>query len=222
MNISPMPRREYPSETFVYSLCWRWASGLASFLSHARAHNLDRVPPTGPLLVAANHASYLDPIYLGCVISRPTQYMAKDTLFRGPLGALISRLGAFPVRRGESDPGAIRTAMRALRSGDALIMFPEGTRGGGADMLDAQKGVGFLATRTGAAVLPAYLHGMADVFGRRRPWPRPGQVEIVFGEPRHYARNDDPGEAAAEVVRDIGRLRSSVPSLELDHARRAG
>ena len=201
MNISPMPRREYPSETFVYSLCWRWASGLASFLSHARAHNLDRVPPTGPLLVAANHASYLDPIYLGCVISRPTQYMAKDTLFRGP--------------------GAIRTAMRALRSGDALIMFPEGTRGGGADMLDAQKGVGFLATRTGAAVLPAYLHGMADVFGRRRPWPRPGQVEIVFGEPRHYARDDDPGEAAAEVVRDIGRLRSSVPSLELDHARRA-
>ncbi|MBT3270591.1 1-acyl-sn-glycerol-3-phosphate acyltransferase [Candidatus Poribacteria bacterium] len=222
MNISPMPRREYPTETVVYGLCWRWAAGLASFLSHARVHNLDHVPPAGPLLVAANHSSYLDPIYLGSAISRPTRYMAKDTLFRGPLGALISRLGAFPVRRGDADPGAIRTAMRSLKQGDVLIMFPEGTRGQGADMLDAQKGIGFLATRTGAAVLPAYLHGMAEVFGRARGWPRPGQVEIVFGEPRQYLRDDDPSEAAVEVVRDIKLLGSSIDSLKLDRARRVG
>ncbi len=216
MNIIPLPRRPYPANRFVYDLCWRWSRALATVLSRARVHNLDRVPTDGPLLVAANHSSYLDPVFVGCVITRPTRYMAKDTLFKGPLGLLLPALGAFPVRRGKTDPGAIRTAMRVLKDEHVLVLFPEGTRGEGDDLLDAQKGVGFLATRMGAAVIPCYLSGLSEVLGKGQKWFRRRQVEIVFGEPRKYGRKDDPGEAAAEVVEELGRLRASMGSLRLD------
>ena len=216
MNISALPRRTYPTDRFVYNLCWRWSRALATVLARARVHNLDRIPTDGLLLVAANHSSYLDPVFVGCVLTRPTRYMAKDTLFAGPFGAFLRVLGAFPVKRGESDPGAIRTAMRVLKDGHALVLFPEGTRGEGDDLLDAQKGVGFLATRMGATVVPCYLDGLSGVLGRRQLWFRRRQVEIVFGEPRVYGRKDDPSEAAAEVVAELGSLRASMASLRLD------
>jgi 1-acyl-sn-glycerol-3-phosphate acyltransferase len=216
MNISPLPRRTYPSDRLTYDLCWRWSRALATVLGRARVHNLDRLPAEGPVLVAANHSSYLDPVFVGCVITRPTRYMAKDALFRGPLGVLLPALGAFPVKRGKTDPGAIRTAMRVLKDGQVLVLFPEGTRGEGEDLLDAQKGVGFLATRMGATVVPCYLDGVSEVLGRGQRWFRRRQVEIVFGEPRVYGREHDPGEAAEEVVAELRNLRASMGSLRLD------
>ena len=224
MNVLPLPRRPYPSEEFLYTGCWRWSRALASYLSHTRVHFSERIPKTGPLLVAANHSSFLDPVYVGAVLTRPTRYMAKDTLFWGPFGTFLRALGAFPVRRGKADAGAIRTAMRVLKAGDALVMFPEGTRGAAmdADIRDAQKGVGFLATRMNATVLPVYVHGLGEVLGRGQRWFRRGQVDIVFGEPRDYARDHDPGDVATEVVQEIARLRASFGSLELDRSLRVG
>lgn len=224
MNVSPAPRRAYPSDDFVYAVCWAWSGALSSYLSHTRVHFSERIPETGPLLVAANHSSFLDPVYVGAMLTRPTRYMAKNTLFKRPFGGFLRRLGAFPVRRGEPDAGAIRTAMRVLKQGDALVMFPEGTRAqtDEADLREAQKGVGFLATRMGAVVVPVYVHGLSEVLGRGQRWFRRGQVDIVVGEPRRYAREDDPGEAAAEVVAEIARLRASIGSLRLDRSLRVG
>ena len=94
-----------------------------------RVSGRERVPRTGPLIVAANHVSYFDPPVLGCALPRPLHFMAKKELFAVPLlGAMIRLYNAFPVDRGRGDVGAIKRAVEALKAGNAVLLFPEGTR----------------------------------------------------------------------------------------------
>src|SRR5215210_6016824 len=91
---------------------------------HGRLH----IPRRGAVILASNHRSFLDPFLIGCSLRRPIYFMAKRELFRRPLqGWLLNALGAFPVRRGESDEEAMETARTVLRRGDAVVIFPEGT-----------------------------------------------------------------------------------------------
>ena len=126
-----------------------------------RVHGAQNVPRTGPLIVACNHVSYLDPPLLGTACPRRIQYMAKQELFTIPvLGAAIRAVGAYPVDRKGSAVAAIKRSVEVLKSGGAVGIFPEGTRnrdGSGT----AQSGVGLLASLSGAPVLPACVTGTA-------------------------------------------------------------
>ncbi len=138
--------------------------------------NPERVPRSGPLIIACNHVSYIDPPALGAMSPRPVAYMAKKELFDLPfLGPLIRKLGAFPVDRQRGDTAAIRAALRVLRTGAALGIFPEGTRN-----LDGsarpQLGVALLAAMSGATVIPAYVAGTLDA----RSFAK---ITVFFGEP---------------------------------------
>lgn len=165
----------------------------------------------GATIVAANHRSFLDPFVIGACLpwDKPMNYVAKVELFeRSWQGFFLSRLGAFPIRRGESDDEAIRTAELVLARGGTICIFPEGTRIRKGSLGKPKRGVGRLAMRTGAPVLPVAVKGSEDV--RRGWWIRPRKVRVRVGRPMTFPLADDPSPAQAAAV--VSRV---WPNVEL-------
>ena len=133
---------------------------LARAMFRLESQGRDNIPATGPVLLVANHSSLLDPPLIGAAARRQLIFLAKVELFQFPLfGGLMRRLNARPVRRDGADPAALRTAMRVLEEGRALLIFPEGTRGDEGVIRPAKAGAGMLAVLSGASVVPVYVRG---------------------------------------------------------------
>ena len=156
---------------------------------------------SGGLIVAANHRSFLDPFAIGAALPwrRPMNYVAKIELFeRRWQGWLLSRLGAFPIRRGEADEVAMETARQIVIRGGAVCIFPEGTRIRRGTLASPRRGVGRLALQTGAPVLPTSVFGSEHV---RRTWRiRPRQVRVRLGRAMTFPRVEEPSPPLAESV----------------------
>ncbi len=160
--------------------CW-WSYIL---LFGGRAWGYRDVPRSGGVLLVCNHQSFLDPMLATLALPRQCSYMARDSLFRnGPFRRLIESLNAFPVRRGEADLRAIKEALRRLRDGYAVLIFPEGTRSASGQMGPIQPGVAMLAKRAGVPVVPMAIDGACDVWPRDRKLPRAGRVHVKYGRP---------------------------------------
>ena len=155
----------------------------------------------GGIIVAANHRSFLDPFVVGACLPwrRPMNYMAKVELFeRRWQGWVLSRLGAFPVRRGESDEESMLTARMIAERGGAVCLFPEGTRIRRGTLASPKRGVGRLALQTGAVVIPTAVLGTEEV---RRGWRiRPRKCRVRMGPPMTFPRAEEPSPALAETV----------------------
>lgn len=124
------------------------------------------VPRRGGLIIACNHISELDPPVLGCTIPRPVAFMAKVELFRHRFGEFfLGKLNAFPVNRSAIDTRALRTAVDMLKRGEAVVIFPEGTRSHDGRLLPVKAGIGLVAVSSGVPVLPAFIWG-TDKAGR--------------------------------------------------------
>jgi 1-acyl-sn-glycerol-3-phosphate acyltransferase len=160
----------------------------------------DRVPASGPVVLAANHIGFLDGPLMAIVGPRPVHAMTKDELFTGPLGAFLTGAGQIPVNRDEPDPTALKVALRVLRDGGIAGMFPESTRGAG-DMAQAAGGAAYLAMVTGAPVVPvAFLGTRLPGTGSTFP-PAGSRIVLSYGEPIDVAARPWP------------RLRPDVRSL---------
>ncbi|HEX4730188.1 MAG TPA: 1-acyl-sn-glycerol-3-phosphate acyltransferase [Solirubrobacterales bacterium] len=163
----------------------------------------------GGLIVAANHRSFLDPFAIGGCLPwrRPMNYVAKVELFeRRWQGWILSRLGAFPVRRGESDEESMETARQIVERGGAVCIFPEGTRTRRGTLSHPRRGVGRLALQTGAPVIPTAVLGTEHV---RRGWRiRPRKVKVRLGRAMTFPRAEEPSKALAETV--TGRIWPNV------------
>src|SRR3954465_14060940 len=155
----------------------------------------------GGLIVASNHRSFLDPFVIGATLPwrRPMQYVAKVELFeRAWRGWILSRVGAFPIRRGQSDETAMETARLVLDRGGTVCIFPEGTRIRSGSLATPRRGVGRLALETGAAVAPVAVHGTEHV---RRGWRiRPRKVTLRVGRPVTFPRTRHPSPGLAATV----------------------
>lgn len=136
---------------------------------------VENIPAQGGVVLVSNHISYWDPVVIGCALPRRVYFMAKQELFKIPLlGPFITRVGAFPIKRGGADRSAIRTALSHLESGRVVGIFPEGTRNKGDDMLDPHLGAAMLSTRASVPVLPVAVMGTRGFFGK---------IFIIFGKP---------------------------------------
>ena len=155
----------------------------------------------GGLIVASNHRSFLDPFVIGATLPwrRPMQYVAKVELFeRRWQGWVLSRVGAFPIRRGQSDETAMETAGLVLARGGTVCIFPEGTRIRSGSLATPKRGVGRLALETGAAVVPFAVYGTEQV---RRGWRiRPRKVKLRVGRTMTFPRTEHPSPALAATV----------------------
>jgi 1-acyl-sn-glycerol-3-phosphate acyltransferase len=172
-----------------------------------RVIGAEKIPRDGGLIIAANHISNFDPPILGVALPRPVSYMAKKELFAIPvLKTVIANLNAFSVDREAGGTAALRAALRMLKEGRCVGIFPEGGRNV-TGTNDEKAGAAFLAAASGAPVVPAAIVGTR----RLRPF---GSVTVVFGDPVHVVRNrqskeDDLEKGAAEIMQRIRTLEES-------------
>jgi 1-acyl-sn-glycerol-3-phosphate acyltransferase len=199
----------------------RIAAALARFglSALARVHvELDgELPKEGPLIVVANHLSNADPPlvagWLTPRLGRQLHILAKESLFVGPIGAILRQLGATPVRSGGSDIEAFRVALGVLDRGEVLCIFPEGTRSGDGKLAQAKPGVAMLATRSGVPILPVGVSGTDRFLGRGGRFPRIGsRITLRVGRPFVVAldptlpRRESIQRASDEIMSHIAEL----------------
>ncbi len=166
---------------------WVWNIGfppvraVATALVPIRVEGREHLPATGPYILVSNHISMYDPFAIEFALGVPIRYMAKRELFVVPvLGFILRAIGNFPVRRGESDRRALETALRVLQAGQPLGFFPEGTRSKDGSLRRGKPGIGFLARRSGASMVPVAVTGTPQA-GVRIP-PR-GDIVVRVGPP---------------------------------------
>jgi 1-acyl-sn-glycerol-3-phosphate acyltransferase len=167
---------------FVYELVRIVTSVYAWTFFRARGLNAEKVPASGPVILAPNHFSFMDHFFLGCSIRRKVRFMAKSQLFKRPMQWIYTHGGVFPVRRGHRDDEWFVTAETILRGGGCVGMYPEGGRARDGQLAaSAKPGIGRLALETGAPVVPVAIFGSQRV----RNWKRLHfpKVTVQYGEP---------------------------------------
>jgi 1-acyl-sn-glycerol-3-phosphate acyltransferase len=201
----------------VYSVSRLLLDGLLVLLSGWKVRGREHIPRTGGLIVASNHISYMDPPLIGTAAIRELHYLAKEELFRQPLlGPLIRAFHAIPIRRGMADLSGLARAIEVLKGGDALIMFPEGSRMRDGELHPARPGVGMLAVGGDAKIVPCFISGS----DRPNQWfLRRVKLRVSFGPARTWQElagdlaAEPPGRAmyqriADGVMKDIAALKA--------------
>jgi 1-acyl-sn-glycerol-3-phosphate acyltransferase len=141
------------------------------------------IPATGPFIIAPVHRSNLDTPIAGCAMTRRARYLAKDSMWSfKPMGWLVSSLGGFPVARGTADREALKRCIEVLAAGEPLVMFPEGTRCSGPTIAQLFDGAAYVASKTGAPILPVGIGGSEKIMPRGAKFIYPRKVHVIIGE----------------------------------------
>ncbi|HET9728302.1 MAG TPA: lysophospholipid acyltransferase family protein [Acidimicrobiia bacterium] len=159
--------------------------GGSHILFRARVKGQEHIPTQGGFVLASSHRSMMDIPFASWLTSRRLRYMGKQQLFSVPvLGSIFTALGGFPVARDGTDRKAVRDAMAMLHAGDALLMYPEGTRQHGPKIQPLEPGAAYLAMRAGVPIVPVAVAGTEEILrGHGTHLPRFGRVSVVIGEP---------------------------------------
>lgn len=190
--------------TLLFKICFR-----------IRISGSENCPKAGPLIIALNHASFLDPLIAGVAVPRPLNFMARHSLFRNRIfGRILMSVNAFPLRREGADLGAMRAAIDKLRQGKAVLIFPEGTRSRDGNLGPPRAGIGLLMAMSGADILPCYIDGSIDVLPRGAIFPRFKKISVYIGRPLRFNANvsgkDSYMRIAAQVMQAISELKDNI------------
>jgi len=191
-------------------LCWI----ISVIFFPMKVEGLENIPRRGGFIIAGNHASYLDPVILGVACPRVLNYLARNSLFRHFLFRwILLHVNVIPLKRHSADFSALKEALRRLEKGEGFLLFPEGTRrSAGQDMGKGLAGVGFLARKCQAPVIPAYIKDSDKALPRGSKFIRRSPVTVVFGtlvlpsEGRDVSDED----MTSEVMKHIASLRDSI------------
>jgi len=167
----------------------------------------ENIPRKGGFILASNHVSFIDPGVLGCACFRPLSYMARDTLFDVPvLGPWMRAVNCIPVKRKSADISAIKEAMKRVKQGGAIGLFPEGTRQTSEVPERAEAGVGFLAAKLEVPVLPAFIKGAQNALPKGSKFLRPAKVTVFFGTPVLFNKQMSRDDIAQAILEDMRQL----------------
>lgn len=173
---------------------WHWfAATVYGAVFRGEVVGTENIPTSGPFLIAANHASHLDPPLVGCQVPRQMRFFARKTLWSNAVASWwLDAVETIPVDRDSGDVGAIRRVLQALHEDRAVVLFPEGTRSPDGHLQTPKAGVGLMACKTGAPVVPCRIYGSFAAFGKGAKLPRFGTpISLVFGRPITAAEYDD-------------------------------
>ena len=193
----------------------RQATGrlLSRALGRIELHGLERIPPSGPLVLAVNHRDFLDGPLLFGFVPRPVNFLVKIEAFTPRAAPFLRGTGQIPVVRTRIDVAAVRVSLRLLRGGGVVGIFPEGARGDGR-VRTARPGVGYFALRTGAPVVPVACHGTDSLKHRRVRRPA---VRITFGPPLDLGRVPDGRRVNRRAVLEATEhVRATLAALVTD------
>lgn len=235
---TPVPARPQKAAKNLYepyvTPAWFWI-GLRSFarfafflLLNVKLVGHENVPKKGPYFVVSNHLSWADIPLVPCYLSPQVVYLAKEELYKSPIGWLVRFLGAIPVKRGEADRQLLRASDDLLKRGKVLIIFPEGHRSDNHQLIQAHAGMGMIALRAGVPVVPVAVCGSERALKKFRP-----RVTISYGEPITLKpkgakiTKDDILEATDTVMRHIAAMlppeyRGVYSEAESAHQRHRG
>ena len=212
------PRRPNLLQRAVYWFGFLLFNLTFPFYFRFKVRGRRNVPRRGPLLVASNHVSYLDPPVVGVAVPRILHYMAKSELFEIPVfNGLIRFLNAFPVRRGKPDRRALRYTLDLLRMGEAVLTFPEGTRSKDGRLKAPEPGTGYIALLSRAPVLPVAVVGTDRALPPGCPFLLPRRVEVRIGRPLTFpdlygnVSREKVEEASWRIMEAIARLLGREP-----------
>jgi 1-acyl-sn-glycerol-3-phosphate acyltransferase len=172
-----------------YFVGWTGFRLLYRFYFRWRVFNPERVPLTGPVILASNHSSFLDPPLVGAGLKRDINYLARESLFRFPgMGALLRSWNSVPVDREGGGAAGLRAILDRLVAGGAIILFPEGTRSRDGKLQPARSGIGLTVIKSTALVVPVRVFGTYEAYGRHMKFPRPlRRVAVKYGKPMSFA-----------------------------------
>ncbi len=171
----------------VYFLGWSSYRALFATYFRWRVFNAGRVPLTGSVILASNHASYLDPPLVGSGLKRGINYLARDTLFRFPvMGWVLRKWDCVPVNREGGGGAGLKAILDRLLKGGAIVLFPEGTRTRDGKLQPARAGIGLTVIKSTAVVVPVRVFGTYEAYGRHHKFPRPRRVAIKYGRPMTF------------------------------------
>jgi 1-acyl-sn-glycerol-3-phosphate acyltransferase len=178
-----------------------------------RTEGLKNIPRSGPVILAMNHIHWLDIPSASLRVPRVTHYMAKVELFNaGMTGWMLRHGGAFPVRRGEGDREALRTAERLLSAGEVVVVFPEGHRSDDGALIQAHPGVALIALRSNAPVVPVAISGTRDAFKHKRFLFWAPRVTVRYGAPFRLGTGE--GRRSRESLAEAtGRIMYAIAAL---------
>lgn len=168
-----------------------------------KVRNARFLPESGGVIIAANHTSYLDPPIIGVCLNRRPTFIAKSSLFKIPLVGQIIKAYSIGVKRENPTPSTIKKALRVLRDGGALVIFPEGGRSHDGSLKDIKRGVGLLASLSDVPVVPACIKGAHRALPVGARVPRPKKIEVVFGRPIRRKEGESPKAYEERLTKEI-------------------
>jgi 1-acyl-sn-glycerol-3-phosphate acyltransferase len=166
---------------FWYALLWCPCYAISQAWFRYRFSGKSHVPQTGPVLLVSNHQSHLDPVLVGIACPRQLKYLARKGLFFFPFSLWIRSLGAVPIDRERGSIAGIRTTIDLLTKGEAVVVFPEGSRTPDGKMHPLLPGFCLLARRSGATIVPVAIDGAFDAMPRGSAFARPAKISLAFG-----------------------------------------
>jgi 1-acyl-sn-glycerol-3-phosphate acyltransferase len=174
---------------FCYRCGWSFFRMVFGVYFRWRVLGAENVPPSGAVILAANHESYLDPPLVGAGLNRGISYLARNSLFRFPLvGRLLLAWNAVPVDREGGGAKGLKMILDRLLGGAGIILFPEGTRSYDGKLQPAQPGIGLVVAKSDAPVVPVRIFGSFEAWGRNHTWPRPKRVTVKYGKPIRFEK----------------------------------
>jgi len=172
-----------------YRLGWNFFRAMFAVYFRWSVFNPERVPQKGPVILASNHASFLDPPLVGSGFHRDINYLARESLFRFPgIGALLRSWNSVPVDRDAGGARGLKTILDRLLGGAGIILFPEGTRTRDGKLQPAHSGIGLIVAKSDAPVVPVRVFGTFEAYGRDKKIPRPKKVIVKYGPPMQFEK----------------------------------
>ena len=174
---------------FIYRCGWIGFRALYAVYFRWQVFNAERVPLTGPVILASNHASFLDPPLVGSGLHRPINYLARQNLFRYPgIGWLLRKWNSVPVDRDGGGAAGLKAILDRLLAGGAIILFPEGTRAKDGKLQPARSGIGLTVIKSDAVVIPVRTFGTFECYNRKLKLHLPKRLAVKYGEPMRFEK----------------------------------